>query len=590
MSTKKKKRKYSYGRILGRLFSCMGDQKPLLAFLLFSIIVGTICLTLAPTFLSNITDSLSEAADGGSVDFRYIRIQCAILVAAYVIGHAAKWLDNRTSVLLSQNVVQRLRNQSQEKLNRLPLSYIDAHPAGDILSRLTNDMVTLSNTMDSTMTKMVSDLLTLFGILAAMLLMSPALTLIFLVMLPVSYLSVSMISRVTKPLFTKQQRCVGEINAYLSDLYSNHVLVESFSYGDRAEEQFGELNGKFRSTYIRSRFVSGFILPLSRLINNLAYIALCVAGAVLLYRGSISLGEFQAFLIYANMISSPINSISTSFNNFQLGLAAAERVFEFLDEEEEEKETEKKALPQEAVGGGVGFSHVQFGYRKDQLLMKDVNFQIQPGQTAAIVGPSGAGKTTLVNLLMRFYEISGGSICFGEENLREYTKESVRRSFGMVLQDTWIFDGTIAENIGYGKPGATREEIVRAARTVQCDTFIDKLPDGYDTRISATASVLSSGELQLLAIARTIIANPPILILDEATSQVDTKTEALITEAMARIMEGRTCFIIAHRLFTIRNADVIIYMEDGDIKEVGNHAGLMEKQGRYAALYNSASD
>ena len=376
----------------------------------------------------------------------------------------------------------------------------------------------------------------------------------------------------------------------MNDIYTNYVLMQAFSYEDKAAEIFDGLNAEVQKNYTRSRFFSGCIMPVSKLINNMAYIALCVLSAVLLLKGKMTLGEFQAFIIYANMIATPIQNMSANFNSFQLGMAAAERVFEFLEEEEEPEEKNKKTLELSKVRGAVSFEHVEFGYTQDRKLMSDVTFDAPAGKTVAIVGGSGAGKTTVINLIMRFYEIQGGRITLDGTDISEYTRESLRSAFGMVLQDSWIFEGTIAENIGYGREGASREEIIKAAETVGCDTFIEKLPAGYDTAVSPDGGRLSSGELQLLCIARVVLSNPAILILDEATSQVDSKTEAMLTAAMEALMKNRTGFIIAHRLFTIRNADKILFMQDGDIKETGNHAELMAKNGLYAELYRNISD
>lgn len=586
---KNKKKTSGYFRLLKRLAYCVRSKKVLISLLWLIILTETVALTVAPLVSRNILNSLSRVAETG-VDFSYIGKMSLILVILYLIGNTFQWLDNKCAVSVSQTIILNLRNRSRKKLNRLPLKYIDAHPIGDILSILTNDTVTLSNTLDSTMTQIMAQIFTITGIIVAMLYMNVWLTVVFLIMIPVNYLAMQVLMKATKPLFSRQQKAVGILNSYMNDIYTNHTLMQAFSYEDRAEKQFTELNDAYRIDHIRRRFLSGFIIPMAKLINNLAYIALCILSGILLIKGKLDLGEFQAFLIYANMIATPVQSLSMNLNTFQQGMAAAERIFDFLDEEEEARETQKDSLDVEKVQGNVAFEHVQFGYLPEKELMKDVDFQAESGKMIAIVGESGAGKTTVINLLMRFYDIWNGTIRLDGKDIAGYTRESLRGAFGMVLQDSWIFEGTIAENIGYGKIGATREEIEQAAKIVQCDSFIDKLPEGYDTKISAESGILSSGELQLLCIARVVLADPKILILDEATSQVDTKTEALITQAMENLMKNRTSFVIAHRLFTIRNADKILFMLNGDIKEVGNHEELMKKNGLYAEMYRSISD
>lgn len=586
---KEKKTKYSYFYLLKRLSWYLRNEKKQLIYLLFLIVGETGFLTIAPLFIKNITNSFKDSiANSTGVDFPYVIRMLIYLAVFYLIGSLCSWLDNRLCVKLSQIIIKGLRDKAQRKLQVLFLNYIDTHPGGDILSRVTNDMVTLSNTLDSTLMKLVSQLLTILGVLIVMFYMNPLLALVFILMIPVSYFALNKIMSATKPLFKSQQKNVGELNSFINDIYSNHVLMEAFSYEAAATEQFTELNREFFGSYVKSRFYSGFILPVTKLVNNLAYIALCILSGVLMIQGKLTIGELQAFLIYANMISGPISNFSNGMNNTQTGLAAAERVLEFLDLPEEEKTIADQRIVIDEIRGEIVFEHIKFGYTDDHVLMKDVSFQAKQGMTMAIVGPSGAGKTTLVNLLMRFYEIQGGRITLDGYDISQLSKGDLRSVYGMVLQDTWIFEGTIADNIGYGKEGASRDDIIKAAEYVQCDSFIKKLPHGYDTIISAEDELLSAGEKQLLTIARTVLADPKILILDEATSQVDTKTEALITRAMERMMKDRTCFVIAHRLFTIMDADNIIFMMDGDIKEVGNHATLLKKNGLYAAMYHSA--
>lgn len=590
MATKGKQRKpRNFATTLRRLMAMAWRNPLLVVMLIVMIALETAFLTLAPLVIRTIANHIAGVADGKSIDFSFVTTQCLILVAMYVIGHCASWQDNRLAVLISQKIVKRLRDDAQRKINRMPLKYIDGHPIGDLLSRVTNDVSTLSSMLDTTVIKLISQVLTIVGTLIAMLCLDVRLSVIFLIMVPLSYLIMQSISRIAQPMYKRRQRLVGELNSIMDDAYTNHDVMQAFCCEGRIREDFDELNDKVTRMYVRSRFVTGFLLPASKLLNNLAYIALCVLGGILLVKGDLDIGSFQAFLIYAGLIDTPIQTLAGSFNSLALGVASAERIFEFLDAPELPDEGEPKHTLGSARGE-VEFSHVQFGYVPGKQLMHDVSFKAMPGQTMAVVGPSGAGKTTLVNLLMRFYDIQGGSIRIDGVDTRDLSKRNLREQFGMVLQDTWLFEGTIAENIGYGKTGATREEIVAAAKAVNCDSFIDKLPDGYDTVIRDGNSALSAGERQLLTIARIVLADPNILILDEATSQVDTKTELLITQAMEHIMRGRTSFIIAHRLLTIRNADCILYMENGDILEVGSHEQLMALNGKYAALYRSASD
>ena len=557
--------------------------------LVFIIGIAKLCLATAPKISGQITDSLVRSAGSGDFDNGYIVSRCVLLILLFFIGYGVDGVVNRFMVRISQKLSSKLRNKAQYKLNHVKMGFLDSHPMGDTLSRVTNDLVSLSDSLESTVSTMIGQLILLLGLVVMMLLTDLKLAVIYIVVLPVGVFFTAMVMKKTNRLFRTQNDTMGELNSIVSDSYNNHMIMKAFGCEDEKLEKFEKGNKAFFDTYLSSRFLSGFVLPLSIVTNNVAYILLCIMGGVMLVNGKLTLGEFQAFIFFGNMVGTPLSSLSSSMNNIQTGLTAAERVYELLDEEEEPEEKASGTLDPKNVKGEVTFSHVSFGYLEDKKLMNDVSFTAKPGQTMAIAGPSGAGKTTLINLLMRFYEIWDGKILVDGVAADEVTKAELRSAFGMVLQDTWIFDGTIAENIGYGKKDATREEIIEAAKLVQCDTFIEKLPDGYDTRISEENSALSAGEKQLLAIARAVISDPKILILDEATSQVDTKTESLITQAMEKMMEGRTSFIIAHRLYTIRNADKIIFMVDGDIKEIGSHDELLAKHGLYAAMYESGA-
>ena len=551
------------------------------------IAVAKLCLSIAPSLSGRITDELAQSAETGVFDNSRLVIQCLILAALYFVGYGVDGITNRIMVSISQSLARKLKNDAQRKLNRTTFGYLDTHPVGDILSRVTNDLTAMSNSLESTVSSIIGQLILLIGLIIMMLISNWKLALIYLIVLPIGSLVSAVVMKKTNVLFRKQNETTGDLNALVSDIYSNHLLMKAYGCEQVKTDAFSEANDRYYKSYVKSRFLSGFVIPLSVFTNNAAYVLLCIFGGVMLLKGELTIGSFQAFIFYGNMIGTPLSGLASSMNNIQTGLTSADRIYEFLSEEEEPAEEVIDTIDTSSVKGKVEFSHVKFGYIESKELMSDVSFTADPGQTMAIVGPSGAGKTTLVNLLMRFYEIWDGTISLDGKDTRKLSKENLRSAFGMVLQDTWIFDGTIADNICYGKPDASRSEIIKAAELVQCNTFIDKLPDGYDTYISDENSVLSAGEKQLLVLARAVIADPKILILDEATSQVDTKTEAMITQAMERLMEGRTSFIIAHRLYTIRNADKIIFMKDGDIKEVGSHDELLEKQGYYAAMYNS---
>lgn len=590
MANKEKKQASSKGNAVQRILADIdGSGKRLLGASLIMIAVAKLCLSIAPRLSGNITDGLAASAQTGNYDFEKLLQQCLLLAFLFLIGYGVDGFVNRNMVRVSQTLIKKLRNRAQEKLNRVTLNYMDTHPVGDVLSRVTNDMVSMSNSLESTVATLLGQVILLVGLIVMMFVTNWKLTLIYVVVLPIGMLALMTILKTTNKLFRKQNNAVGDLNALVSDTYSNHLLMKAYGCEKTKNEAFAEANQVFYDTYVKSRFLSGFVIPASVIINNVSFVALCIIGGIMMVNKQLTLGEFQAFIFYGNMVGTPLSSLSSSMNNVQTGITSADRIYEMLDEDEETDENPESTIDPATVDGQVEFEHVKFGYLEEKQLMTDVSFTAKPGQTMAIVGPSGAGKTTLINLLMRFYEIWDGKIKIDGTDAAKLTKTNLRKAFGMVLQDTWIFDGTIADNIGYGKPGATREEIIAAAKMVQCDTFIDKLPDGYDTRISEENSALSAGEKQLLAIARAVIADPKILILDEATSQVDTKTEALITQAMEKMMEGRTSFIIAHRLYTIKNADQIIFMVDGDIKEVGSHDELLAKHGYYASMYESGS-
>ena len=581
---KKEKKRSSFFRLM----RCLGSRRVLVILICIMLILSTVADILAPRFVQKTMDGLQQGWGQSSYNWSVHGKYLLILAVLYILGGVFLGISRKTLIFVAENTVNSLREKMQKKLEVLPLNYLDTHKRGDLLARATGDMVMLTGVLETNLPTIFTKLLTIIGTLVMMMVTNMQLSLIFFIMLPLSYCSVRIISKKTRKLFKKQQDALGELNAHIEENVTGSDVMRAFNYEEESYRQLEKINSRVFQTYFRSRTLSGLLNPIMNLINNLVYIAICVFGAYSILRGNLTLGGLSAFLIYANNISGPINQFSAMLNQVQAGLAAADRIFDLLDEEPEAPDHTDTAVLLEKTQGAVDFTHVKFGYTPELTLMHDVNFHVEPGQVFAIVGPSGAGKTTLVNLLMRFYEIDDGAICLDGHSIREMTRDGLRKFTGMVLQDTWIFTGTIFENIAYGKPDATMEEVVGAAKKAQCDTFIRKLPDGYETMIDAESSVLSVGEKQLLAIARVVIAEPQILILDEATSNIDTRTEVLITKAMNDMMKGRTTFIIAHRLFTIKNADCIIFMRDGDILEVGNHKELMERGGYYAELYNSS--
>ena len=520
------------------------------------------------------------------IDFKYIATVLLILLGLYIISAIFMYVQQYVMAGVAQRMVYRLRREVEEKLSRLPLKFFDARPRGEILSRAVNDMDNISTTLQQSLTQLITSVVTLVGVIVLMLTISPLLSLVVVLTLPLSLLITMGLAKRSQNYFRRQQRALGILNGHVEEMYTGHKIVKAFGHEGKSIAEFTELNENLYNAGWRAQFVSGMIMPLMRFVGNLGYVIVAVVGGIMVTNGSIAIGDVQAFIQYAQQFTQPITSLANIANVIQSTMASAERIFDLLDEPEEIPEAvdaQVIAFPQ----GAVQFQHVRFGYKEDTILMEDMNIDVQPGQMIAVVGPTGAGKTTLVNLLMRFYEVNGGKITVDGVDITQIKRGELRRTFGMVLQDTWLFNGTIRDNIAYGREGATEEEIMRAAKAANADHFIRTLPEGYNTVLNEEATNISQGQKQLLTIARAFLADPEILILDEATSSVDTRTEIQIQKAMGELMHGRTSFVIAHRLSTIRDADLILVMNHGSIIEKGTHEELLAKGGFYADLYNS---
>ena len=523
---------------------------------------------------------------GAGVDFGAVGQILILLIGIYLVSSAFQWLSYYIMAGVSQRTVYRLRQEVDRKLGRLPLKYFDSHPHGDILSRVTNDIDNIANTLQQSLMQIITSVFTIIGVLFMMLTISPVLAVISVLVLPIAMVVTVLIARQSQRQFAAQWERTGTLTGHVEESHTGHNLVKVFGHQEDAIRRFDEENERLYQASFRAQFISGVIQPTMNFVSNLNYVAIAVIGGVQVASGQITLGDVQAFIQYSRQFTMPITQVASIMNVLQSTVASAERVFELLDEAEETQDVEAPSVLTHALGRVV-LENVSFRYQPEVPLIEELNEVVEPGETVAIVGPTGAGKTTLVNLLMRFYEIDGGRITVDGIDTRELTREHLRQTFGMVLQDTWLFGGTIRENIAYGRDGATEDEIVAAAKAAHVDHFVRALPHGYDTLIDDEASNVSQGERQLLTIARAFLADPEILILDEATSSVDTRTEVLVQKAMAGLMKGRTAFVIAHRLSTIRDADIILVMNHGRIVEQGTHDELLAKRGFYFELYNS---
>lgn len=574
-----------------KLIAYLSRFLPAVIFVLICAALSTVFAIFGPKILGNATTKLFEGliatlTGTGSIDFAAIGQILLFLAALYGISALLMYMQGWVMSGIATKLSYSMRRDISNKIDKMPLSYFDRVPHGEVLSRITNDVDTVTQTLNQSLSQIVSNVTTMIGVLIMMITISPVLTLVALCILPVSVVIVMNVVKRSQPFFQRQQEYLGHVNGHVEEMYGAHTVVSAFNGEEESIAQFETLNDRLYHAAWKSQFLSGMMMPLMNFAGNLGYVGICVLGGFLSLNGTITVGDIQAFIQYVRQFTQPINQIANISNVLQQTAAAAERVFAFLEEEEETADAAASVKPEE-ITGEVSFDHVRFGYVPEKTIIHDFSTLVRPGQKVAIVGPIGAGKTTIVKLLMRFYDVSDGSIQLSGHDLRTLPRNELRSFFGMVLQDTWLYNGTIRENIRYGRLDASDEDVLAAAKAAQVDHFVRTLPEGYDTVLNEEASNISQGQKQLLTIARTIISDPKILILDEATSSVDTRTEVSIQKAMDHLTEGRTSFIIAHRLSTIRNADMILVMKDGDIVETGTHEALLEKGGFYAELYNS---
>ena len=576
---------------LGKILRYMGKYKIAVVFVMIIAACSTVFSVLGPKVLGKATTGLAEGlmakvAGTGGIDFTYIGKILLFVLGLYLLGSVLSFIQGWIMTGITQKICYRMRKEITEKINRMPMKYFESRTYGEVLSRITNDVDTLGMGLNQSVTQIITSTATIIGVLVMMLSISPLMTLIALVVLPVSGLCVSLVVKKSQKHFITQQEYLGHINGQVEESYGGHLVIKAYNKEDEMIARFNRTNDVLYTSAWKSQFLSGIMMPIMQFVGNLGYAAVALSGGMLAIRGVITIGDIQAFIQYVKSFTQPIQQIAQVTNQVQSMAAAAERVFEFLEEEEEDQVVEHPADVTKVIGN-VAFDHVSFGYNPNQLIVHDFSAQVAAGQKIAIVGPTGAGKTTMVKLLMRFYDVNSGSIRIDGHDIREFNRRELRDAFGMVLQDTWLFKGSIMENIRYGRLDATDEEVVAAAKAAHADHFIRTLPGGYEMELNEDASNISQGQKQLLTIARAILADNRILILDEATSSVDTRTEELIQSAMDNLMKGRTSFVIAHRLSTIKNADIILVMKDGDIIEQGSHEELLEQGGFYADLYNS---
>ena len=576
---------------ISKLMQYIGRYKIAILAVMIMAAASTVFTVIGPKVLGKATTGLSEGlmkkiTGTGGIDFSYIGRILIIVLCLYACSAIFSFIQGWIMTGVSQKVCYRLRKEISEKINRMPMKYFESRTYGEVLSRITNDVDTLGMGLNQSITTIITSVATMIGVLVMMLSISPLMTIIAIVILPISVGLVSFVVKKSQSYFKTQQEYLGHINGQIEETYGGHMVVKSFNKEKDMVDTFDKTNAVLYSSAWKSQFFSGMMQPIMMFVGNLGYAGVALSGGMLAINGVITIGDIQAFIQYVKNFTQPITQIAQVINQVQSMAAASERVFEFLEEEEEEQ-IAANPVPTDNIRGEVEFKHVKFGYKEDQIIIKDFCANVKPGQKVAIVGPTGAGKTTMVKLLMRFYDVNSGEILIDGHNIKDFNRRELRDAFGMVLQDTWLYKDTIMENIRYAKLDATDEEVIAAAKAAHAHHFIETLPGGYNMELNEDASNVSQGQKQLLTIARAILADNPILILDEATSSVDTRTEIQIQNAMDNLMKGRTSFVIAHRLSTIKDADIILVMKEGDIVEQGNHEELLAKGGFYADLYNS---
>ena len=595
MSMMKGEKARDFKGTMAKLLDYLGSYKLGILVVMFFAIASTVFTIIGPKILGRATTKLFEgvmamlAGTGAGIDFDFIGRIILITIALYLVSTIFSFIQGWIMSGISVDITYRFRKDIAKKINRMPFRYFDNTSQGEVLSRITNDVDTVNQTLNQSLSQIITSVVTVVGVLIMMLTISWKMTLVALTIIPLSGIVVMLIVRQSQKYFTQQQEYLGHVNGHVEEMFGGHLVMKAFNGEAESVEKFEGYNDTLYNSAWKSQFLSGLMMPIMRFIGNLGYVGISILGGYLAIQQAITVGDIQAFIQYVNNFTQPITQIANISNVLQQTAAAAERVFEFLEEEEEVSEAEDPVMPDE-IQGHVEFQNVQFGYDPNETIIKDFSADVKPGQKIALVGPTGAGKTTMVKLLMRFYDVNEGAILVDGNNIKDYKREDLRCLFGMVLQDAWLYNDTIMENIRYGRPGASDEEVIQAAKAAHVDHFVRTQSEGYDLVLNEDASNISQGQKQLMTIARAIVADPSMLILDEATSSVDTRTEVLIQKAMDKLMKNRTSFIIAHRLSTIRNADMILVMNEGDIVEQGNHEELLAKNGFYAELYNSQFD